>query len=116
MTDRTSTASRSLTRAELHILFALAGDDLHGLGIAAEIERATGGELEMGPGTLYRSLKQLASEGWIREVDAPRGEEDPRRRFYRITAAGRACAAAEAERLERMLAVARERRLLPKRS
>jgi DNA-binding PadR family transcriptional regulator len=116
MTDRSDSPARSLTRAELHILLALAGEDRHGLGVAAEIERATDGELEIGPGTLYRTLKQLVEEGWIREVEAPRGEEDPRRRFYRITPSGRACATAEAERLERLVRLARDRRLLPRRS
>jgi DNA-binding PadR family transcriptional regulator len=107
---------QSLTRAAFHILLALTGDDLHGLGIAAEIERATEGEIELGPGTLYRSLKELAEARLIREVDAPREAADPRRKFYRITPTGRARVAAEAERLERAVRIARERRLLPRRA
>ena len=48
-----------LRPAVFHILLALAGQDLHGLGIADEVERASGGVLELGPATLYRSLAEL---------------------------------------------------------
>ncbi|HEX2167539.1 MAG TPA: PadR family transcriptional regulator [Longimicrobiales bacterium] len=99
----------------LHILLALADTDLHGLGIADRVEEATDGAVELGPGTLYRSLKEMADEGLIREATAPEGA-DPRRRYYTITPAGKRRAAREAARLERVVEVARERRLLPERA
>lgn len=104
-----------LTPAMLHILLALADADLHGLGIADRVEAATDGAVELGPGTLYRSLKEMVEARLIREASAPDGA-DPRRRYYSITPAGKRRAAAEAARLERVVEVARERRLLPERA
>lgn len=99
--------------AVFHILLALAREDLHGLGIAKAIDEATDGSMRLGPGTLYRSLKEMATQGLIDEVAAPPGGEDPRRRFYSITDEGRATAGAEAGRLAKIVEVARKSRVLP---
>ena len=88
-----------LRPAVFHILLALAGTALHGLGIAEAVAEATTGSVKLGPGTLYRSLKEMARDGLISEVQAPSESEDPRRRFYDITKRGRALVQAEAERL-----------------
>lgn len=95
-----------------HILLALTEGDLHGLGIAEWVEDATRGAVELGPGTLYRSLKEMAARGLIDEVDAPVEDADPRRRYYAITPLGRDVVVEEAARLERLVQVARERNLL----
>ena len=42
----------------------------------------------------------------------PMDEDDQRRRYYRLTAEGRNLAAAEAERMEKLIARARDKRLL----
>ena len=99
-----------------HILLALAEADLHGLGIAERVDATTGGTVELGPGTLYRSLKEMAEAGLIREVGAPESDADPRRKYYAITAEGRLRVSAEAARLERLVEVARARALLPERA
>ena len=99
-----------LTPAELNILLSLAGEDLHGYGIMREVERRTEGKTRLGPGTLYRSIKQMLERGWIEEV----GEDvDPnlgsdRRRYYRLSGAGRRVATLEVERLEELVRSARE--------
>lgn len=103
----------SLRPAVFHILLALAREDLHGLGIAKAVDEATSGTVALGPGTLYRSLKEMAQEGQISEISPPPGEHDPRRRFYRISDSGRVLVQAEAERLARIVEVARENRVLP---
>jgi DNA-binding PadR family transcriptional regulator len=100
------------TPAVFHILLVLAAGDRHGLGIADEVEAASGGALEIGPGTLYRSLSEMADAGLIRGVRAPAVDADPRRKYYRITPAGRAVVTAEAERLQRLVDAARQRRIL----
>jgi DNA-binding PadR family transcriptional regulator len=105
--------STSLRPAVFHILLALARRDLHGLGIAEAVDDATDGTVQLGPGTLYRSLKEMSRDGLITDVPAPSDQEDPRRRFYAITAAGRAAAEVEARRLARVVEVARENRVLP---
>ena len=105
-----------LKPSEFHILLVLAGKDLHGLGIAQAIDQATDGVIRLGPGTLYRTLKHLAAMAWIEEVSAPDGEEDPRRRHYRITDSGRAYVRADAERLARIVRTAKDNAVLPETS
>ena len=102
-----------LRRPVFHILLALSERDLHGLGIADEVERATDGTVELGPGTLYRSLKEMARRGLVQEVEAPDADADPRRKYYRTTEVGRELVAAEAARLASLVRLARERKVLP---
>ncbi|HET9947936.1 MAG TPA: PadR family transcriptional regulator [Longimicrobiales bacterium] len=98
-----------LRPAVYHILLALAEGDLHGLGIADRIERASEGALVLGPGTLYRSLSQMADAGLIRPAPAPSTDEDPRRKHYRLTPAGRELLTRETARLGRLVEAARAR-------
>jgi DNA-binding PadR family transcriptional regulator len=99
-----------------HILLALAERDLHGLGIADEVGLATDGAIELGPGTLYRSLKEMVERGLVQEAEAPKTTADPRRKYYGITPWGRKLVTAEAARFERLVELARERSLLPDRA
>ena len=94
-----------------YILLALAAEERHGYSIAKEVEDATSGTVHLGPGTLYRLIKQMVTDGWIVEVDRV-DSEDPRRRYYRLTPWGRRIARAEAERLADAVRTAMERRLL----
>ena len=100
-----------LSSSAFYILLALAHGDRHGYSISKEVEESTDGVVRLGPGTLYRIIKQMVVDGWITEVqdDAP---GDPRRRPYRLTAWGRRVACAEAERLASAVRVARDRKLL----
>jgi DNA-binding PadR family transcriptional regulator len=80
------------------ILLALADGPRHGYAVMQEIDRRSGGDFTLGPGTLYRSIQRLVRAGLISEVS---GEgEGNRRRAYRLTAEGRRAAAGEARRLE----------------
>jgi len=96
-----------------HILLALVGRDRHGLGIADEIERASEGAVELGPGTLYRSLSEMTDVRLIQAVPAPSEDADPRRKYYRITEEGRELLARETARLDRLVETARARGALP---
>jgi DNA-binding PadR family transcriptional regulator len=104
-----------LTPAIFHILLALAGGERHGYGIMQEVDASTNGQLKLGPGTLYGSIKRLLADGLIEESDERPDPtlDDQRRRYYRLTEWGRRVAAAEAERLERLVVEARAKRLLP---
>ncbi len=107
-----------LSPALFHILVALADQDRHGYSIMLDVAARTHGKLRLSPGTLYGSIKRMLEDGWIEEVDerpAP-ALDDERRRYYRLTALGRAIARAEAARLEEVLGQARATVLLPKRS
>jgi DNA-binding PadR family transcriptional regulator len=101
-----------LRPAVYHILLALAGADRHGLGIADQIERASEGAVELGPGTLYRSLSEMAEGRLIRSVPAPGPDADPRRKYYRITPEGRELLARETARLGRLVERARAQGVL----
>ena len=104
----------TLRPVEFHILLALAGEERHGYAILQEIARLTDGELAIEPGTLYRALHRMLADGWIAEsARRPAADaDDERRRYYRITPIGRRVATAEADRLWRLVAVARTYRLL----
>jgi DNA-binding PadR family transcriptional regulator len=91
-----------LAPATLHILLALAGEDLHGYGIMQEVRRQSEGRFRLGPGTLYDNLARLMREQLVAEAG-----EDERRRYYRLTAAGRRLLAAEIQRLETVVRDAR---------
>jgi DNA-binding PadR family transcriptional regulator len=102
-----------LRPAVFHILLALSDQNRHGLGIADEVEASTAGSMRLGPGTLYRSLKEMTRDGLVEEVDPPQHDEDPRRKFYRITERGHELLEAEANRYEQIVEVARQRHVLP---
>ena len=99
---------------EFHILLALASEERHGYVILQEVAALTGGEMHVEPGTLYRALHRMLNDGWVAEsARRPAADlDDERRRYYRLTPAGRRVAAAEAARLQRLVTVARAHRLL----
>jgi DNA-binding PadR family transcriptional regulator len=103
-----------LPAAAFQILLALAGEDLHGYGIMRRVAEQTDGGMRLGPGTLYGSIQTLLEAKLIEEVDAPETEKSgiERRRFYRLTSAGRKLARAEAERMADLLRVARAKKIL----
>jgi len=104
-----------LTPAIFHIVLALAGGERHGYGIMQEIAASTQDQLHIGPGTLYRSLKQMLALGLIEEADERPDPalDDERRRYYRLTDLGRRVAQAEALRLQQLVAQAQAKQLLP---
>jgi DNA-binding PadR family transcriptional regulator len=103
-----------LPSAAFQILLALADEDLHGYGIMRHVAEQTAGRMRLGPGTLYSSIQALLEGALIQETDAHQDEKPgtERRRYYRLTAAGRKLARAEAERLADMLRVARTKKIL----
>jgi DNA-binding PadR family transcriptional regulator len=104
-----------LPAATFHILLALTSGERHGYALMTDVEQLSNGALRIGPGTLYGSLKRLLSAGWICESDVRPDTDldDQRRRYYRLTAAGRTVLAAESQRLAQLVTVAAQRRLLP---
>src|SRR5262245_57151489 len=103
MTDETP----RLAPSEFQILLALLDAPMNGAAIKDEVARRTGGDVVWGPGTLYTSIKRMLDDALIGEL-GPGATQ--RERVYRISARGRAAAAAEARRLERMVADARAKR------
>jgi DNA-binding PadR family transcriptional regulator len=112
---RDAEAFLPLPSATFQILLALGGGARHGYAILQEVAARTGGEVRLGPGTLYRSIQRMQEQGLIvesRERPDPE-DDDERRRYYAITAFGEAVARAEARRLSRMLELARARGFAP---
>ena len=100
-----------LTPAVFHILLALADGEKHGYAIMQEVEGLTEGKVQMGPGTLYGSIKRMLAAGLIEESDDRPDPtlDDERRRYYRQTGLGRKVLKEEAERLASLMALARRK-------
>lgn len=96
-----------LSPATLHVLLALAGEDRHGYAIMQEVARQSEGQYKLGPGTLYDNLQKLLAKGLVEESPRRAKDDDPRRRYYRLTAAGRGVLTAEIGRLETVVREAR---------
>jgi DNA-binding PadR family transcriptional regulator len=104
----------AIRSVEFHILLALAADERHGYAILQEVADLTGGSLQIEPGTLYRALHRMLADGWVAEsARRPAADlDDERRRYYRLTPLGRRVATAEADRLSRLVTLARRQGLL----
>jgi DNA-binding PadR family transcriptional regulator len=103
-----------LPPATFHILLALSDGDRHGYAIIQEVETRTDGELRLGAGTLYRSIARMVEQGLIAEVTRRASkQEDPRRRYYRVTTFGTSVARAEMRRLTQLVKIARASGLTP---
>jgi DNA-binding PadR family transcriptional regulator len=103
-----------LPSVAFQILLALADQPLHGYAIMRLVADQTEGRMRLGPATLYGSIQTLLETEMIEEVDAPERDAsgDERRRYYRISSAGRKTARDEAERLAGVLRVARAKKIL----
>jgi DNA-binding PadR family transcriptional regulator len=103
-----------LTPAVFHVLLALAEGERHGYHIMREVEQTTGGQMKMGPGTLYGTLKRLLAAGLVEESDERPDPEmdDERRRYYRLTDLGQKVATAEARRCAELVRAARGKKLI----
>ena len=106
-----------ITPAVFHIMVALADGGAHGYAIMQDVRRLTGGEMKLGPGTLYRSIQRMLVDGLIEELAIALHDEtdDDRRRYYRLTKKGLSVARREAQRLADLVDAARQRNLLTKR-
>lgn len=93
-----------MTEQALFILASLARGDLHGYGIARDVEELSDGRIRLTAGTVYGALNRLTDDGLV----APAGEQEVqgrRRRYYRLTPAGHSTFASEVERLRSAAAV-----------
>jgi PadR family transcriptional regulator PadR len=104
---------RPLSHQVFEILLSLADQPRHGYAIILDIQERTQGETRLTASTLYAALKRLLETGLVTEVVAKVETSDPRRRYYRITAAGVAAGRAEAARLDALTREARAKRWLP---
>jgi DNA-binding PadR family transcriptional regulator len=90
----------------VHILLALSSGDQHGYAIKQEVERVTGGDIRLGPGTLYEAIQRLEEDGLIEQAPGA-STAAAHRRTYTLTFAGRAALRVELRRYGAVLAHAR---------
>ena len=101
-----------MSTLEYHVLLALASKPLHGYAVKDAVARESGGAVLPRAGSMYRVIARLMSAGLVLETEP---DEDPEphpgqpRRYYMLTAQGRATLAAEARRLSRAAAMATRR-------
>jgi len=98
--------ARKKGSAELLILAQLEGRPRHGYEIGVEIERRSGGEVSFQIASLYPILYRLEGKGliagkWVEEA----GQR--RRRYYKLTAAGRKTLAEQRRRWGSLMAALR---------
>lgn len=104
-----------LTPAVFYILLALAPGEKHGYEIMKQVRHDSQGQVTMGSGTLYGSIKRMLADALIEEA----GErpdpafDDERRRYYRLTDLGRRAFLAELQRYHEVVSLAHQRRLFP---
>jgi DNA-binding PadR family transcriptional regulator len=99
-----------LAPAAFLILFALATGDKHGYAIMQEARKLSEHSFQIGPATLYTTIQRLLDSERIREVPGP-GNGDSRRKYYRLTGAGKAALSAELARMEAMVRKSKALRL-----
>ena len=94
--------------AWFHILLALADGARHGYAIRKSVRDRTDGEVRLYPATLYGSVREMSEAGLIEALeDGEHADEDQRRRYYRLTPAGKEALRREVTRLQGLVDQAR---------
>lgn len=106
--------SITLTPTIFHILVVLSGGDRHGYAILREAKEIAEGKSNLGPTTLYRSIRTMLDGKLIEELgEQPDPESnDERRRYYRLTEFGSKVLNDEVARLESLVEIARRKNAL----
>jgi DNA-binding PadR family transcriptional regulator len=115
-TDHTSEKGRlPLSPLVFHLLLSLNEGERHGYALKREVSQRTRGAISPGPGVLYSTINKMVDMGLIEESDERPDPhlDDERRRYYRITLAGRRAARAEAIRMRQLVQIAAARLGLP---
>lgn len=107
-----------LTPAVFFILFALFDGEKHGYAIMQSVSRISEDQFRMGPGTLYSTIQRLVDLDLIEETEGTGGQSDheKRRRYYKLTRTGKAILAADIRRMESVVRLAHDKKLVPKTS
>jgi len=85
---------------DLLILKALAGERMHGYGIAQHLKRSSDDVLQVGESSLYPALQRLLMRGWLKAAWGA-SDNNRRARYYSITRTGRKQLKAETDNWSR---------------
>jgi len=97
------------------VLAALADAPRPGIDVLEAVNATVPGHPLLGPGTLYRLMRELRQEHLIVRTESAAGEGDERQVYHALTPLGRAVLAAELERLRRTITLAGRSRPVPER-
>lgn len=110
----TDIPSLPLTPAVFHILLALAKGDKHGYEIMKQVKQDSHHRVKMGNGTLYGSIKRMLADGLVEDAGDRAGDDDTRRKYYKLTKLGRQALHAEMARYIETTQVIKNYNLVPK--
>lgn len=96
-----------LSQSEFYILLSLAIKERHGYEIMKQVEQDSGRKVYLGPGTLYGSIKRMLQSELIEETPG----DNPRRKYYTLTEAGRKAVASELTRYNDAVELAKRKNL-----
>lgn len=85
-----------MTETGFYILFFLQ-KEMHGYNITQKVKEMTGGQVEIGPGTMYGTLGKMEKDGLIEFV-----REEEKRKLYKITPLGQEVLQLEIARIKRL--------------
>ena len=104
-----------VTPVVFQVLFSLSQGTSHAYQIMKDVAAQTEGRMEVGPGSLHFTLSKLLDAELVAEAStrpAP-DSDDPRRRYFELTAAGRRLLRDEAAQLAQIVSLARSRGVIP---
>ena len=97
-----------LSEATFFILLSLAIEPHHGYAIMKDVRTLSNNRIVLATGTLYGALKRLLELGWVQRIDSPESNVTSRKRnVYRLTDTGQSILDAEVERLDGLVAAAK---------
>lgn len=85
-----------MTETGFYILFCLQ-EEMHGYNIIQKVKQMTGGEINIGAGTMYGCLSKMEKDGLIQFV-----REEEKRKLYKATELGKEILNIELKRIERL--------------
>ena len=102
-----------LSATDFQLLLSLTDGELHGYAISKSVREASGGQVRIGLGSLYRVVARLLNSGLVEESESEEtaAGDGKTRRKYCLTALGRGVLRAEVSRLSEALALARSSQL-----
>jgi len=89
---------------DMLILKAVSLEPLHGYGVLLRIQQISKDRLEIQQGSLYPALYRLEHQGWITS-EWGESENKRKKKYYRLTAAGKRKLQTEAEKWNRLAEV-----------
>lgn len=98
-----------LPKVAFSILMALSLKERHGYEIIKQVKEDSDGKINLGPGALYTSIKQLRESGLIVEI---KRNDDSARRYYKLSDSGKQTLVDELEHYQNIVELARRRQLL----